>query len=83
MRLSAETKLDTIRRPTPTERKRGAEVVFERSGGGRRYIILACKCYESWEQFGGVPSEVLSDNVPAVEQWRRHGLNDFEQEGAC
>ena len=77
------TILDTIRRPTPAERKRGAEVVFERSGRGRRYVILACKCYESWEQFGGVPSEILLDNVPAVERWRRVGLRDLEQEETC
>lgn len=79
MRLSAETKLTAVRKPTPAERKRGAEIVFERSGGGHKFTILACKCYESWEQFGGVPSEVLSDNVPVVENWRRHSLKHFKK----
>lgn len=69
------TQLVRTRAPTAAERKRGAEVVFERKDiDGREYVILACTCYESWEQFGGVPNEVLCDNVPAVEKWRRNGI---------
>ena len=78
------TKLISIRRPNLAERKRGAEVVFERKEGKQVYTIMACKCYESWEQWGaGVPREVFVDNVPAVERWRHHGLSDFEQEETC
>lgn len=73
------TKLVSIRKPTTAERKRGAEVVFERKEGRHTHTILACKCYESWEQWGAVPA-VLSDNVSAVERWRRKGFAAFESD---
>jgi hypothetical protein len=63
------TKLDKVRDPTRAERKRGAEVVFERSEGKQQYTVLGAKCYEGWEQWGA-HSEVLSDNVPTIERWR-------------
>jgi len=70
-RFTKQTSLDVIRKPTPAESKRGADVVFERSDSdGRKHTILACECYESWEQWG-VPSEILSDNVGDVGAWRR------------
>mgnify|MGYP001608598557 CR=1 FL=1 len=72
------TKLIVIRRPTPAECKRGAEVVFERKEGRQTHIILACRCYESWEQWGA-GTEALADNVNAVERWRRGGLRSFEE----
>lgn len=71
------TKLSTVRPPSRDERKRGADVVFERKEGARRYTIYACRCYESWEQWGA-PDEVLADNVRAVELWRRAGMLAFE-----
>jgi hypothetical protein len=69
------TTLAGLRKPTPKERKdRGAEIVFNREDEqGREYTIYAAKCYESWEQWGA-STEVLSDNVPAVERWRHRGL---------
>lgn len=76
------TKLVSIRRPNLAERKRGAEVVFERKEGKIVHAVLACRCYESWEQWGA-PTEVLTDNCPAVERWRHRGLSDFEQEVSC
>ena len=76
------TRLISIRRPNLAESKRGAEVVFERAEGQRVHTIMACKCYESWEQWGA-STGVLSDNCPAVERWRHHGLTDFEQEETC
>lgn len=70
------TKLSAIREPTKTERKNGAEIVFERyklddKGLWITYTIFACKCYESWEQWGA-PVGVLGDNVETVERWRRN-----------
>lgn len=67
------TKLIAIRQPTPAEKKRGAEIVFERKDGRTVHTILACKCYESWEQWGAT-RDVLSDNVGAVERWRHEGM---------
>lgn len=56
--------------PTDEEKKRGAEVVFMRSNRqGNAIRILACKCYESWEQWGA-NTEYLGDNVDDVEKWR-------------
>ena len=58
------------RKPNKDERERGAEIVFEwidRSGD--EVDILACKCYESWEQWGAI-KEMLSANVINVELWR-------------
>ena len=78
---SKETRLVAVREPNADERKRGAEVVFERrDDDGRLYTILACHCYESWEQWGA-STEVLADNLDAVERWRRHGgLEAFDEE---
>lgn len=81
MRHSKQTKLVAVRKPTPAEEKeRGGEVVFEREGGGRTYTIHASRCYESWQQWGA-PTEVLGDNVDAVERWRHGGLDAFDEEG--
>lgn len=81
MRFTKQTKLDAIRKPTAAEKKRGADVVFERSDrDGREHTILACRCYESWEQWG-VASEILSDNVDSVERWRHGGIKEFDTEG--
>ena len=80
MRLSKQTKLVAVRKPTASEKKRGADVVFEREDSeGREHTILACRCYESWEQWGAI-TEVLSDNIDAVERWRRGGLDSFDEE---
>ena len=68
------TRLVSIREPNRAERKRGAEVVFERREGKRKHIVLACKCYEAWEQWGAETS-VLCDNVNAVERWRHEGMD--------
>ena len=66
------SKLTERRKPDASERKRGAEIVFvRRDDADREHIILACRCYESWEQWGA-SRDILSDNVRAVEAWR-HG----------
>jgi len=68
------TKLIGVRKPTKDEKKKhdGAEVVFVREDEkGEEKIIFACKCYESWQQWGEVQS-ILAENVDAVERWR-HG----------
>lgn len=80
MRYAKETRLVAVRKPTAAEAKRGAEVAFDREDDdGREITILACKCYESWEQWGA-PTEILSDNVDAVERWRHGGLESFDGE---
>lgn len=65
-----KTILVAVRRPDEAEAKCGAEIIFERRDSLRSHTILAAKCYESWEQWGAY-SEVLSENVRAVEAWRR------------
>ena len=75
MRFTRSTRLISTRKPTPAEKKRGAEVAFERADEeGREFTILACRCYESWEQWGAA-KEILSDNVDAVEHWRHMPLS--------
>ena len=66
------TTLTGWRNATKAERKgKGAEVVFTREDSkGREYTIYACRCYESWEQWGA-SVEVLQDNVSDVDDWRR------------
>lgn len=79
-RHSKQTKLVAVRQPNARERKSGAEVVFEREDeDGRKAVILASRCYESWQQWGAI-TEVLADNVDAVERWRRAGLESFDEE---
>lgn len=68
------SKLVSIRKPTTAEKKRGAEIAFERDDErGHSHTVLAATCYESWEQWGA-PREILCDNVDAVERWRHHGV---------
>ena len=56
-----------------------AEVEFvRRDEQGREYIIYACRCYESWEQWGA-PTKILSENVEAVEIWRSQGVHQAKQ----
>lgn len=66
-----------VRLPNRRERRDfGASVVFERRSpgrGGERFTIYAAPCYESWQQWGA-PKDVLWDNVPAVNAWRRGRL---------
>ena len=65
------TFLVAMRSPTRAEKARGAEVVFVREDtDGGQAVILACSCYESWEQWGAQTS-VLTDNLDDVEAWRR------------
>lgn len=66
----ARSKLTDTRKPTPKEKKDGAEIVFEREKDGKEYTILAAKSYESWEQWGA-PKDILADNVNTVEKWRK------------
>lgn len=58
------------RLPNKEEQKHGAEIVFERVCEGRVYTILGHRCHESWEQWGA-PTEILGDNVDAIERWRK------------
>ena len=69
------TKLIEERKPTTKERKEnGAERVFIREDeNGRQYTIYACRCYESWEQWG-TSTRILGDNVNDVENWRNKGI---------
>ena len=77
-RYTKQTALESVRKPTPTEEKRGAEVAFNRKDSdGHEFTILACRCYESWEQWGAA-TEILADSVDAVERWRRKGLSSFD-----
>ena len=79
MRYNKQSTLQSVRKPTPAEKKRGADVAFDRTDGeGREFTVLACRCYESWEQWGAA-TEILSDNVDAVERWRHQGLASFEE----
>lgn len=65
------TKLIAVRGPTPAEAEKGAQVVFERRDArGKRRVIFAGVCHESWEQWGET-RDLLADNGPAVEAWRR------------
>ncbi len=65
------TKLIEERKPTLQESRHQVERVFIREDEkGRKITIYASRCYESWEQWGA-HTEALSDNVPAVEAWRR------------
>ena len=66
-----KTTLVGIRKPLLWEREKGADVVFVRMDTEGNYLnVYASTCYESWEQWGQ-PSEVLSDNVDDVENWRK------------
>lgn len=59
------------RKATKDEKENGTDVVFMREDEhGNILEIHACKCYESWMQWGQ-DRDVLSDNVKNVEQWRR------------
>lgn len=50
---------------------RGAHVKFVRRDSNRRlHSIYACDNGDGWEQWGA-KTELLSDNVPAVEAWYR------------
>lgn len=71
-----KTKLIATVSPTKAERDRGAEVVFIRKDNRGTYRVLACECYEGWEQWGA-EREVLSDNCSTVEHWRNR-KNDPE-----
>jgi hypothetical protein len=69
-----KTKLIAVLEPSETQRTRGAEVVFlRRDDIGNLIEILACKCHESWEQWGA-PFDVLSENASDVELWRRSSI---------
>jgi hypothetical protein len=76
--MSKQTRLVEWRKATPKERKdKGAEVVFVREDSdGREYTIYGCTCYESWEQWGAY-TEILSDNVSAIEAWRSGELEEL------
>jgi hypothetical protein len=73
------TTLTGWRKATKQERKsKGADVVFTREDSdGMEYTIYACRCYESWEQWGE-PRDILADNVDDVEEWR-NGLGPEEE----
>jgi hypothetical protein len=70
------SRLIAVRRPSRTERRNGAEIVFVRRLKGRNETICAAVCYESWQQWGA-PQTVLADNVVLVERWRRGDLAGF------
>lgn len=72
-------KLEGIRKPTPAERERGAEIVFDWADTSRpraTATVLACVCYEAWEQWGA-ERDVLCANMPTVERWRAGMFEDF------
>ena len=75
--MTKTTKLIEQRKPTPAEAKKGAEVVFVRQDSqGRTVTIYACRCHESWEQWGA-HTDALCDNVPNVEAWRNRRRINF------
>lgn len=71
------TECVAVRLPNHRERRdHGASIVFERRAPGprgERFTVYASVCYESWQQWGA-PTNVLWDNVPAVNAWRRGRL---------
>lgn len=73
-------KFTGIRLPTVAEVARGAEIAFDytetRGSHTIKTTILACTCYESWEQWGA-STEVLGANVDIVEKWRHNGFDEF------
>lgn len=69
------TRLIEVRGPSADEAQKGAEITFVRcDSDGVHHSIKACVTYESWSQWG-VSTDILGDNVEAVEAWRR-GLDD-------
>ena len=70
-RITEKTILVERRKPTAKECKENeAEIVFERvDKNGREYTIYGARLYESWEQWGAVPTGVLSDNCDDIENW--------------
>ena len=77
--MAQEIKYIRTVQPTTEEKKKGAEVVFIYMYRRRKVRVLACQCYESWQQWGA-DNEVLSDNVNRVEQWRKEQGGDYETE---
>lgn len=74
-------RLKAIREPDAAERARGAEIVMEWRDTRFRsapytHTVLACVCYESWEQWGA-PTDVLAANIPTLDRWRTGALEDF------
>jgi hypothetical protein len=66
-----KTKFLGTRKPTPEEKKKGAEIVFLREDEqGNEILIFGCTIDYSWEQWGAI-TEVLSDNVKQIEKWRK------------
>jgi hypothetical protein len=71
MKTKMKTVLIGTRKPTKKEKENGADVVFIRHDkNGREFPVLACKLYESWQQWGQ-QNEILFENVHDVEQWRK------------
>jgi hypothetical protein len=69
------SKLIETRNPTREEELADVEVVFVRKDKrGTLHTIYGCTVYESWEQWGA-PREILSDNVPDIEAWRKSKTN--------
>ena len=63
--------------PTRAEAKGGAEIVFLYKDQYNNIVrVKACKCYESWEQWGAI-TDILSLNVNRVESWRNKQDNNF------
>lgn len=73
------SKLIQVRLPTKSEKSAGAEVVFIRQKEGMSWTIYGQKVHESWEQWGA-PNNVLIDNVPTMEAWRK-GKGEFDAGG--
>lgn len=69
------------REPTLKEMEENdAEVVFIREDRlGKQYTIYGAVCYESWEQWGA-SSDILSDNVQTIEEWREDIDDDDDDE---
>lgn len=67
-----KTILIDVRHPLKHEDKE-ADVVFLRKDPqtGDTFRIFGGRCYESWEQWGAI-DDVLRENVPTIERWRRN-----------
>jgi hypothetical protein len=66
-----KTKFLGLRKPTTTEKSKGAEIVFLREDQAGNIIpVYGCKVYEGWEQWGA-PIKVLQDNCNNIEDWRK------------
>lgn len=84
--MGKRTILRQMRKPTEDEAlEQECALVFERIDyDGREYTIYADSSTDEhgWFQWGGVPKEVLGDNVDDIERWY-HGVEGMALQGVA